>query len=257
MKVSVLQQFLRSLVTPLREAGANEKKANDLEQTAQALEPFKDQDFGQLAAFLAQAEEFRRSGLLPHLKTGARPRGAASTLNPAQIQHLVQQIQRLEERAAAPGAPREELAAELDRLGLANLNKSEALALARELSVPTKARTTAQDVLQQIRRLLVEGRQALQQPSRQKQAVDTARIQQLAQQVRQLEERAAGADSSTEGLSAELDRLGLDALNKAEALALAKEVGEQVNARTSHKEAIDLIRRTVLRRKETLETART
>jgi len=256
MKVAVLQQFLRSLVAPVREAGANEKKANDLEQTAQALEPFKDQDFGQLAAFLVQAEEFQRTGLLPQLKPG-RSQGAAGALNTAQIQHLVEQVRRLEARAAEAGAPRETLAAELDRLGLDNLNKSEAVALARELVLPTRARDTAQDAVRQIRRLIREGRQALQQTARQQPAVDAAKIQQLAQQVRQLEERAAGAETSADGLNAELDRLGLEALNKSEALALAKELGESVNARTTQQEAIDLIRRTVLSRKEALETART
>jgi hypothetical protein len=257
MKVAVLQQFLRSLVTPLREAGASEKKANDLEETAQALEPFKDQDFGQLAAFLAQAEEFRRTGLLPHLKPGGGPRGAAGALNTAQIQHLVERIRRLEAQATEAGAPRDLAAAELDRLGLDNLNKSEAVALARELALPTRARTTAPDAVQLIRRLVLEGRQALQEPSRRQSPVDAAKIQHLAQQVRQLEERAVGADTPADVLNTELNRLALGNLSKAEALALAKEVGEQVNARTTLQQAIDLIRHTVLSRKEPLETART
>ena len=45
MKVATLQQYLRSLAGPLQAAGAAAKVTTDLEQTCQALEPFKDQDF--------------------------------------------------------------------------------------------------------------------------------------------------------------------------------------------------------------------
>src|SRR5437764_5491309 len=99
MKVSVLQQFLRSLAAPLQSAGAA-KPANDLEQTCQALEPFADQDFAEFAAHLARTEEFHRTKLLPMLKSKSRSggRGAERTLNEAQIQHLAQQIKQLEQR---------------------------------------------------------------------------------------------------------------------------------------------------------------
>src|ERR1700682_4538934 len=127
MNVAVLQQFLRSLAAPLQAAGAAAKVTHDLEQTSQALEPFKESDFGQFAAFLVQADEFNRTKLLPMLKTKSRPRGEAKTLNEAQIQHLVREVRRLEERAAAPSASRGELAPDLDRLGLDNLNKPEAV----------------------------------------------------------------------------------------------------------------------------------
>ena len=72
MKVSVFQQFLRSLAAPLQSAGAV-KPANDIEQTCQALEPFADQDFAQLAASLVQAQEFHQTKLLPMLKSKTRP----------------------------------------------------------------------------------------------------------------------------------------------------------------------------------------
>jgi flagellar biosynthesis chaperone FliJ len=258
MKVSVLQQFLRSLAAPLQSAGAV-KPANDLEQTCQALEPFAEQDFAQLAAFLVQAQEFHQTKLLPMLKTKSRAsgRGAERTLNDAQIQHLAQQVKHLEQRAAAgPETPRAELAAELDRLGLENLNKTEAITLAKEVGLQTRVRTTAQDVLQQLHRLILEGREALQQPAQSSKPVDAAKVQHLAQQVRQLEEKAASADAPLASLNAELDQIGLDSLNKEEALAVAKEIGVSAPSRTSATELVVLIRRSVLDRKESLETAR-
>ena len=110
MKVAVLQQFLRSLAAPLQAAGASPKVTNDLEEACNALESFKEEDFGQFAAFLVRAEEFHRTQLLPMLKTKERPRGAARTLNEAQVRHLAQQVRQLEERAAAaPGGFRAEL----------------------------------------------------------------------------------------------------------------------------------------------------
>ncbi len=260
MKVAVLQQFLRSLAAPLQAAGASPKVTNDLEQACNALEPFKEEDFGQFAVFLSRAEEFHRTQLLPMLKTKERPRGTARTLNEAQVRHLAQQVRQLEERAATAGN-RMELASELDRIGLENLSKPEALALARELGLPTKARTTADDAIQMVRRLVLEGRESLGQPSRPAPAAeaptpDASKIQQLTQQVRHLEERAAGADASPEGLNADLDRLGLDQLNDEEVLAVARELGVPLEPRTAPDEAVRLIRRTVLDRKETLEAAR-
>jgi|GEM_PF-2877208 hypothetical protein len=258
MKVSVLQQFLRSLAAPLQSAGAA-KQANDLEQTCQALEPFAEQDFAHLAASLVQAQEFHQTKLLPMLKSKSRPsgRGAERTLNDAQLQHLAQQVKHLEQRASAGSeTPRAELAAELDRLGLENLNKTEAITLAKEVGLQTRVRTTAQDVLQLLRRLILEGRESLQQPAQSSKPVDPAKVQHLAQQVRQLEEKAASADASLDGLNTELDQIGLDGLTKEEALAVAKELGVHAASRTPATELVVLIRRSVLDRKEALETAR-
>ncbi len=235
MKVSVFQQFLRSLAAPLQSAGAA-KPANEIEQTCQALEPFADHDFAELAASLAQAQEFHRTKLLPMLKSKSRAggRGAEKTLNDTQLQHLAQQVQHLEQKATTGSeTQRAELAAELDQLGLENLTKTEAIALAKEVGLQTRVRTTAQDVHQNLRRLILEGREALQHPTHSSKPVDTAKVQHMAQQVRQLEERAASADASLDGLNAELDHIGLDGLTKEEALAVAKEVGVQAASRNA------------------------
>jgi hypothetical protein len=111
-------------------------------------------------------------------------------------------------------------------------------------------------VLQNLRRLILEGREALQHPAPSSKPVDTAKVQHVAQQVRQLEEKAASADASLDGLNAELDQIGLDSLTKEEALAVAKELGVNASVRTPATELVVQIRRSVLDRKEALETAR-
>ena len=65
MKVSSLQQFVRSLIAPIRAAGAAVKVTGDLEQTASDLEPFAQLDVWQLAELLRQAREYRDTGILP------------------------------------------------------------------------------------------------------------------------------------------------------------------------------------------------
>ena len=97
-------------------------------------------------------------------------------------------------------------------------------------------------MLQNLRRLIQEGREALQTAPSSK-PVDTAKVQHLAQQVRQLEEKAASADASLDRLNAELDQIGLDALTKEEALAVAKEIGVHSTARTPATEIVVQIRR--------------
>ncbi len=65
MKVLMLQEFLRSLGSPLATIGVPSKSRDDLRAVSNALEPFKDLDLAQLADFLKRAGEFRRSGEVP------------------------------------------------------------------------------------------------------------------------------------------------------------------------------------------------
>ena len=64
MQVADLQQFVRSLGTTLQSAGAK-SAAGDLEKAAAGLEPFKDMAIAQFGDFLAQAETYARTGVLP------------------------------------------------------------------------------------------------------------------------------------------------------------------------------------------------
>ena len=252
MKVAVLQQYLRGLAAPLQAAGATPKVTGDLEQTAQALEPFKDQDFGQVAAFLAQADELQRTGVLPMLKAKSRS-GAGKNLNEAQIGHVAEQLRRLAERAAAAGESAEALAPDVDRLGLENLSKAEAVAVARVVGARTTTRMGQPEVVQQLRRVVLGGSAAPEAAATE--AEPQSRVQDLAQQVRQLEEQAAGADASHEGLRSQLDHLRLDALSHAELLGVAQELGLGVDPESPAEDVVRRIRRSVLDRKQAPEAA--
>ena len=60
MRVADLQQFLRSLVEPLKVSGAKAAIIDDLEASARGLDPFADRPVGEFAAFLARADHFVR-----------------------------------------------------------------------------------------------------------------------------------------------------------------------------------------------------
>ena len=72
MKVSNLQQFVRSLVAPMQQAGAAVKVTGDLEQAVADLEPFAQLDVWQLSELLRHAKEYRDTGILP-APAGKRP----------------------------------------------------------------------------------------------------------------------------------------------------------------------------------------
>jgi hypothetical protein len=63
MQVVALQQFLRSLVPPL-EAGEARSAARWVDEAAAALAPFGSLGLAEFAAFLARADEYRRTGVV-------------------------------------------------------------------------------------------------------------------------------------------------------------------------------------------------
>jgi hypothetical protein len=65
MKVRTLQLFLRSLRPAVTAADGNSPLPSQLDAVSEGLEPFAALDFGQFAAFLRQAEQYRTSGTVP------------------------------------------------------------------------------------------------------------------------------------------------------------------------------------------------
>ena len=149
MNVAALQQFLRSLAGPMQAAGASQKVLQELEEAGQALEPFKDFDFARFAAFLRQAEEYHRTGVLPIRARGSRaPKG----LDPARVHELAQRAAQLKERAAGADSSPEPINAEFDSLGLKALTKKDVLAVAREVGARTTVRMTQEEGIAAVRR---------------------------------------------------------------------------------------------------------
>ncbi|MHC5536744.1 hypothetical protein ACYOEI_00540 [Singulisphaera rosea] len=78
MKISELQQYLNDLAR-LLQAADGKKSATELSKVAEGLQPFRDHDLVQFAGFLARAEEYSRTGVIPVVepKAGARAKSPA------------------------------------------------------------------------------------------------------------------------------------------------------------------------------------
>src|SRR5262245_28122746 len=142
MRLATLQQYLRSLSTPLAASGASQKILGDIEKTCAAMEPFKDSEFEQVALLLQQADEYRRTGVLPFPpKKPSKPATpkAPPVVSPA-VAELAQHVRRLEEQACSPDVKREQLEAQLDKLNLTVLGKNDLVALARELGAAVNSK---------------------------------------------------------------------------------------------------------------------
>jgi hypothetical protein len=163
MQVGTLQDFLSSLRGPLTAAGAASKVSKDLEQACAALEPFRSWEIDQFATLLQQAEEYRRTGVLP-VPAGkparAKPSTTAAT-STASVASLTQQIRQLEERLGEASVTRGSIEAELDRMNLTSLKKADAVALAKAVGVVTNSKTSQDAAVKGIRRMLLEQKEAI------------------------------------------------------------------------------------------------
>src|ERR1700730_6003741 len=81
MKVAVLQQYLRSLLEPLRASSASAKILADLEGTCQELESFREKDVSTLAEFLRRAKTFEEQGHWPAGKAGGSKKAKSDPIN--------------------------------------------------------------------------------------------------------------------------------------------------------------------------------
>jgi len=165
MQVANLQRYLRSLIEPLTAAGAAQKVTADLEKTCVALEPFKDSDFEQVASYLRAAEEYRRTGVLPFpLPKPRQPRASKPAtarapkkikLDEAGARDLSQLVRQLQDRAMQSETTREALEEELSRLPLAQLEKSAAVAVAKEIGLAVNSRTSLKEAIERIRKAVL------------------------------------------------------------------------------------------------------
>jgi hypothetical protein len=89
MKTSALQEFLRSLASPLATIGVAPKSLDDLHTAAQAMEPFKDLDLEQLADFLRRAADFRRNGEVPALSVSGLDQVTSAARSLSEDVHLL------------------------------------------------------------------------------------------------------------------------------------------------------------------------
>ena len=117
MNVRDLQQFLQSLSRPLSASGAK-KAADDLERVCAGLEPFADLAVGAFADFLAKAEDYARTGVVPttgRAKSSAA-KAAAKTGDPQALAAAIEQYRSLYDRVSSPEVTYATIEAEVKRL---------------------------------------------------------------------------------------------------------------------------------------------
>lgn len=156
MKVSDLQEFLRSLAQPLSASGAK-KVAEDLERARAGLEPLKELGVGEFADFLSMAHKYSRDGIVP-IPSKSRAKRAPA-LDPEKVKTAAQHVQGLYEQALDPNFQYTALDAEVKKLDK-QLNKDEAIEVARQLNI-AKALKSKKDALAEIRRKIADRRGTL------------------------------------------------------------------------------------------------
>lgn len=136
MDVSNLKAFLLSLEAPLRVSNAA-KVADELKLVAEMMEPFREMSLRDFASFLAQADEYRRTGIVPTTSRGKRP---ARKVDEAQVKEIASHIARLAETSIDASESYDDIEQEVKQL-LKKPTKDVAVAVARELQIPSSFKT--------------------------------------------------------------------------------------------------------------------
>lgn len=157
MTVHDLQQFVSSLAVPLAAAGAK-KAADDLRLTVAGIEPFKDLTIPQFNDFLAKAESYARTGILPMTSSGRAKKPAAGASGPEKVREASQRVLALYERAIDPELQYSAIDAEIKSLER-GLSKDEAIEVAREIGI-AKSLKTKKAALEEIARKIKDRKES-------------------------------------------------------------------------------------------------
>lgn len=161
MHVSAIQQFLRSLIEPLRASEAKQAILNDLELACAALDPFHARTLKEFADFLKRADEYDRTGVLkpPPTAGGRAPRGPKPpTLSMARALAIVNELYA---NATAEDLNLDRIQAELKPLD--TLKKPELDQLAEQFGVGKQK--TKKAALDAIERKITDRRNSFQRTS--------------------------------------------------------------------------------------------
>jgi hypothetical protein len=163
MQVGVLLQFLRSLVVPLQGADFPEGRVKKLEEICQALEPFQEYDVADFAAFLRQAEEYRRTGIIPlaaRRKRAANARPKPPPVTDEDVRRIAQEIMQLAEKAMDREVNREALEADLNHLNLPQYTLTILGKIAGEIGVSAGPRMRKEEIVNAIRQKVLGRKEA-------------------------------------------------------------------------------------------------
>jgi hypothetical protein len=142
MRVGDLQQHFRDLAKLLSATDAK-KAATEITKIADGLQPFHSYDLGDFVSFLARAEEYHRTGVIPSgaSKPAARSKSPAKP-NP-ELAALRSEILHLHDSTSSPGVDLDRLQALEPKLGA--LSKDALLSIADTIGlVGMKSKLKAQ-----------------------------------------------------------------------------------------------------------------
>ncbi len=161
MKVAELQSFLESLAMPLDVSGGKSCAA-ELRRAVAGLGPFSELTVAQFADFLATADTYARTGVVP--ATGGKGRQAKGpAVDREKVLAASQQLLTLYEQALDASVTFDAIASTVKKLG-SKLNKDETLETAKEIGIAGTLKSKKQ-ALEEIERKIVQRKESLQRVS--------------------------------------------------------------------------------------------
>lgn len=184
MKVSVLQEFLRSRIAPSETGAGPASDAAALQRACQGLDPFRDKDVADFAEFLTRAAAYEREGKWP----SAQPSINGRIVDEPNASEYARRLRTFLEREVTPGNPiPDEVRTELIRLAK-RLKPAQIREMARELQIEESFRGKKQGIEKIVLRLtgqrLSERRPRA--PRRTDVELDQETLQQYASELRNL-----------------------------------------------------------------------
>jgi hypothetical protein len=142
MKVSVLQQYLRNLITPLEASATPAPTLAALQRVCQGLDPFQDKDVADFAEFLRRAAAYEREGNWPSV----HPPISGRIVDEPNAAEYARRLRTFLEREVSSGNPiPDNVRAELNRLAK-RLKPAQIKEMARELQIEASFRGAKQGI---------------------------------------------------------------------------------------------------------------
>jgi hypothetical protein len=179
MNVETLQQFLRSLIAPLRASGSAAPSADSLEAACGALAPFGNRTIAEFGQFLMRCQDYERQGHWP----SRNPSIAGELLDEPTAAQYAERLQAFLRREVVLGALSDRGRQELAKLQKA-IDTKVLQEVAKDIGVPGPASKKPQLMNQIVQRLTGLSLTAKKSTTT-KEAVDDSAMHALAQRLQQ------------------------------------------------------------------------
>jgi hypothetical protein len=137
VNVAAVEEHFRNLAKFIGDAGGSQKVCNELTSIATGLSRFCDYDWGKFSEFLARAEEYHRTGVLPVVAPTTRVKAAPKPPKPAAAE-VIRKITSLYQNILNPSLTTESIDADLALLK--GLKGAELLEVAQVVGVGEKVK---------------------------------------------------------------------------------------------------------------------